>query len=279
MADLDYNLRRKYNRIDTIHENPNTNVKFWIGKDEVLCRLVGIKEFPLENNKENQVRNEIITNINFSRITPYIPQVYEYFVDYKNKKIYIVSEYVGEKNLRTAINNNEINEKKAFDIIEKLIYILNSIQKKFNHINHRDLKPENILLDKSGNVYLIDFGLTAIPLIYGEGTNGYKAPEQSNGKSADGFLKVDQYALGIMFCELLLGSLPTNGIDFLNGNSEMREQFPLVQNLKAKGYTNNFVNFIFKLINNNPSDRYRNMEDVLFQLKGFKKNNYGKAKR
>ncbi len=83
-------------------------------------------------------------------------------------------------------------------------------------IIHRDIKPSNILLTESGEPMLSDFGIAK--LIYtketisltGEGvsvgTPEYIAPEQSVGEKMD--QRVDIYALGVIFYELVTGRKP-----------------------------------------------------------------------
>src|SRR5690606_14602593 len=74
-------------------------------------------------------------------------------------------------------------------------------------ILHRDIKPGNLLLDRSGTIWIADFGLAHREDLEqvtqtGEvvGTLRYMAPEQLRG-IADG--RTDIYALGITLYELL----------------------------------------------------------------------------
>lgn len=65
-------------------------------------------------------------------------------------------------------------------------------------IYHHDLKPSNIIVTIDGNTKLIDFGLSDGPqyavLKSAAGSEGYAAPEQRNGGSADH--RADIYAIG-----------------------------------------------------------------------------------
>ncbi len=87
-------------------------------------------------------------------------------------------------------------------------------------IVHRDLKPANIFLvpgpDRTPLVKLLDFGIaksaggarmTRTGVLVG--TPQYMAPEQLEGREADA--RVDVYAAGVVFYEMLTGRLPIEG--------------------------------------------------------------------
>jgi eukaryotic-like serine/threonine-protein kinase len=80
---------------------------------------------------------------------------------------------------------------------------------------YRDIKPENMLIGDNNDIWLSDFGITAIAhsthsmvLLDKVGTISYMAPEQIQGKPR---LASDQYALGIVVYEWLSGVLPFDG--------------------------------------------------------------------
>ena len=85
-------------------------------------------------------------------------------------------------------------------------------------ILHRDLKPPNVMLRPDGSVVLIDFGLakhmnadthsTAVGVL--RGSPYYMSPEQVQGRELD--VRSDQYALGVVFYEMLAGRKPFTGL-------------------------------------------------------------------
>ncbi|MGH8253523.1 MAG: serine/threonine-protein kinase, partial [Steroidobacteraceae bacterium] len=89
-------------------------------------------------------------------------------------------------------------------------------------ILHRDLKPPNVMLRPNGSVVLIDFGLakdmnaithsTAIGVL--RGSPYYMSPEQVQGRELDA--RSDQYALGVVFFEMLAGHKPYTGISAMD---------------------------------------------------------------
>lgn len=84
---------------------------------------------------------------------------------------------------------------------------------------HRDIKPDNILFRADNSAVLSDFGvakgvvgvsrMTHVGTIVG--TPHYMSPEQARGQTVDE--RSDLYSLGVVFYEMLTGSLPYQGED------------------------------------------------------------------
>jgi hypothetical protein len=131
--------------------------------------------------------------------------------------LFIVMRYVPGGDARTLVQRDgPLPVGRAAAIISPVASALDSAHAA--GLVHRDVKPANILVDtgpgRPDHVYLSDFGLSkgslAVSRLTGTGqflgTLDYIAPEQIDGKPADG--RADEYALACSAFELLAGVPP-----------------------------------------------------------------------
>lgn len=118
----------------------------------------------------------------------------------------IVMEYIEGVPLNEFVDDStprKVKLRLLRDILSALVYIHGK------QIAHRDLKPSNILVTDSGQVKIIDFGLSDSNsyeiLKQPAGTLGYVSPEQQAGLPADP--RNDIYSLGVIMHEMKLGWL------------------------------------------------------------------------
>lgn len=134
------------------------------------------------------------------------------FVDNGVKYLYVIMDYVDGQDLAHYIQTVNISTDAATAIFKDIINGVDAIHAQ--HIVHRDLKPANIYITKTGQIKILDFGLsklidfTSITSTGAEiGSPLYMSPEQvQDGKNVD--YRSDYYALGVIYYELLCKNNP-----------------------------------------------------------------------
>jgi serine/threonine-protein kinase len=150
---------------------------------------------------------------------PNILAIYEF--DTTNGISFVVTELLEGETLRTRINREPLELKRATEIVMNIAEGLSAAHSK--GIIHRDLKPENIFITSEGRVKILDFGLARIiPAVSKEevtqastrsieteigmirGTIPYMSPEQLRGDDVDA--RTDIFSFGSVLYEMLTGS-------------------------------------------------------------------------
>lgn len=163
----------------------------------------------------------------------------------------------------------------ATQVLEILIYL----QKRKPSIFHRDIKPENVLVDEISSVssladggeikaYLIDFGLArignstmALSSLIG-GTLGFMPPEQVHNQKLT--KASDLYGLGATLICLItqtksadIGTL----VDFSTNKITFKD--------KVSKFSLGFIQWLEKMVEPNPANRYQNARLALEALKSL----------
>ncbi|KZT65523.1 Pkinase-domain-containing protein [Daedalea quercina L-15889] len=124
---------------------------------------------------------------------------------------YMVQEYVnGGQMLDYIISHGRLRERVARKFARQIGSALDYCHK--NNVVHRDLKIENILISQTGNIKIIDFGLSnlydpANHLSTFCGSLYFAAPELLNAKVYTG-PEVDVWSFGVVLYVLVCGKVP-----------------------------------------------------------------------
>jgi serine/threonine protein kinase len=188
--------------------------RVWRAKDlTVNGREVAIKELtnPTTEHVEGFLREmELLSTLKHPGIVTFHHAL--------NKGQHLVMEYIPEGSLRQQLEirqsvgiqgNHRFGIEKAVEILIGLCDVLSTVHDK--GVVHRDLKPDNLFL-QDRTIRVGDFGIAAV-LRPGEqlqtfGTRSYMAPECFKADFGLANHRVDLYAAGVIFFELLTGANP-----------------------------------------------------------------------
>ena len=183
-------------------------------RDRETGEILAIKILKPEIAAEAQVlerfKNELrlahkITHRNVARL-------YEFHRS--GETVFVSMEFVEGESLREFLRRSgKLDPERGMAIAKQIVAGIGEAHRQ--SIVHRDLKPENIMMGPSGEVKVMDFGIsrsyaagvTATGGIIG--TPAYMAPEQAEGKSTD--QRTDVYAFGLILYEMFTGQAAFSG--------------------------------------------------------------------
>ncbi|CAG9325038.1 CDKL2_4 [Blepharisma stoltei] len=226
----------KYQLLEVIGEGTYGTV--YKAKHKDLNAVFAIKKFK-ETEDNESVRKTAMREINMLKLLKYDNIVNLFEVFRKNKKIYLVFEYVE----RTVLNDLENSPQgiSPFQTKKIMYQLLRAI--KFCHDNnivHRDIKPENLLISNNGVLKICDFGFArGLNSLNGQytdyvSTRWYRAPELLVGDTEYG-KPVDIWAMGCILAELL------TGLPLFPGDSDI-DTLSLIMKLFGEDLTEKQIN-------------------------------------
>ena len=182
---------------------------------------------------------------------PFIVNMHYAFQD--NDNLYLVMDMLSGGDLRYHCSRyRTFSEEQTRFFIACITYSLEYIHT--NNVIHRDIKPENLVLDDKGYVRVTDFGIakynTADNSSETSGTPGYMSPEVMNAENHS--FTADFFAIGVIGYEFLMGFRPYNG----KNRKEIKEKIfgekvEITLNQKKKGWSDDVIDFINKLLERN----------------------------
>ena len=261
-------IAERYMLVTSLGEGGMADV--YLAVDTILNREVAIKILRGELGKDPvallrfQREANAVSKLNH----PNVVDVYD-VGEYEGRH-YIVMEYVRGRTLKQLISQRgALHYDEAVNIMHQLTSAVQHAHD--NSIIHRDIKPQNVLVKDDGTVKITDFGIAlahdAVQLTQSDAVLGsahYLAPETTRGETPTN--QVDIYALGIVFYELLTGSVPFNGDNPVQiAMRHLREDVPSVKEFNPT-IPQSVENIIIKATVKNRSYRYQSAKEMLMDL-------------
>lgn len=257
-------INDRYEIIKSIGEGGMANV--YLAHDIILDRKVAIKVLrgDLANDEKfiRRFQREALSASSLSH--PNIVEMYDVGED--NGNYFIVMEYVSGRTLKQLLKKRgSLTVSEAVDI---MLQITDGIAHAHDsYIIHRDLKPQNIMIEESGAIKITDFGiamaLNASQLTQTNSVMGsvhYLPPEQATGKGST--IKSDIYSMGILFYELITGTLPFRGENAVEiALKHMKDPLPSIKKL-VPNIPQSVENIILKSTAKNPKNRYNDVKEM-----------------
>ena len=257
-------IDERYKIIKSIGEGGMANV--YLAYDTILDRNVAVKVLRGDlSGDEKFVRRFQREALSASSLAhPNIVEMYDVGED--NGVYFIVMEYIEGKTLKQLLKKRgTLTLSESIDIMLQLTDGMAHAHD--SYIIHRDLKPQNIMIKDDGQIKITDFGiamaLNATQLTQTNSVMGsvhYLPPEQASGKRCT--TKSDIYSMGIIFYELLSGSLPFKGDNAVEiALKHMRDPLPSLRE-ENNAIPQSIENIIRRATAKNPKNRYENAKEM-----------------
>lgn len=226
---------------------------------KALRRDTGFSPSVIERFKREVKQARVISHVNVCRVY----EVFSHTQPSGEQVWFLTMELLeGETLSRRLWRRGPLPADEAIELIEQMVAGLAAAHDL--DVVHRDFKSSNVMLvkTKAGRTRLAitDFGLALNVLTEPSGrleassvgTPQYMAPEQERGGEV-GFA-TDQYALGVVMCEMLTGQRPSRP------DSTGKVQWP------SAGLNPRLEAIIRRCLELRPEDRFKDIRDILSEL-------------
>ncbi len=190
---------------------------------------------------------------------------------------YIVMELIDGMTLKQYMQKRgmPLNWREALHFITQIVRALGHAHSR--GIVHRDIKPHNIMVLRDGSVKVTDFGIARLTSAAQAtltqealGSVHYISPEQAKGSHVDG--RSDLYSVGVMLYEMLTGRLPFEGETPVFVAIQHINSIPISPRELNPDIPESLEAITLKAMAPNPDQRYLSADDMLEDIKNFRKN-------
>jgi non-specific serine/threonine protein kinase/protein-serine/threonine kinase len=184
---------------------------------------------------------------------------------------YVVTERIAGQSLLHAFKAAPLPVSDVIEMSARMAAAVHDLHRQ--NVIHLDLKPDNFLQRESGEMVLVDYGLSRhdqLPDLLAEeftipmGTFPYIAPEQYLRQRGD--LRSDLYALGAMIYELATGKKPFGDPEKLAQVRRRLWQDPVPPRALRSDIPEWLQEIILRALEVDPAKRYQSAAQMIFDL-------------
>jgi eukaryotic-like serine/threonine-protein kinase len=205
-------------------------------------------------------------------------------------RAFIAMELLEGQTLQTRIGGRPLPLETFLDLALEIADGLEAAHKR--GIVHRDVKPSNIFVTLRGNAKLLDFGLAKhlhfqggvtadTPTVSGPvtargqilGTIAYMSPEQAQEKEVDA--RSDIFSFGAVLYEMATGQCAFTGESAATVIAEILRGQPQPANVANPEIPPELQRVIDKALEKDRGDRYQSANDLMIDLRRFKRQTSG----
>jgi tetratricopeptide (TPR) repeat protein len=241
--------------------------------DRQLTRTVALKtilpELAVTPTALNRLKQEVV--LAQSVVHRNVIRIFDIGQDGPTK--FITMDFIEGRTLKQVIDNRgTLPVDEAVGIIRQVCDGLEAAHSV--GVVHRDLKPQNIMLKEDGHIVVMDFGIAHSGQSPGLtmtgaflGTPDYMSPEQAKGEDVDA--RSDIFSVGLIFYELLTGSLPFQGKTILETIFKRTTERAVPPGDVDQRVPKAVSDIVAKCLENDREKRYESTAELLQTLASF----------